>query len=73
MVVQGIKDRSKIREGMVTRKQGCGDEGETREDPDMGVCGERRDPREIQGRSIDLWGYGVQECRRRRNEGRGTT
>ena len=31
MVVQGIKDRSKIREDEVIRKQGCGDEGETRE------------------------------------------
>ena len=27
MVVQGIKDRSKIREHKVTEKQGCGDEG----------------------------------------------
>ena len=31
MVVQGIKDRSEIRGEEVTRKQGCGDEGETRE------------------------------------------
>ena len=31
MVVQGIKDRSQIRRHKVTRKQGCGDEGGTRE------------------------------------------
>ena len=31
MVIQGIKDRSLIREGEVIRKQGCRDEGETRE------------------------------------------
>ena len=47
MVIQGIKDRSKIREHMVTRKQGCKDEGETREeelgeDPEMGVRGRKR-------------------------------
>ena len=31
MVRQGVKDRCEIREGEVIRKQGCGDEGETRE------------------------------------------
>ena len=31
MVIQGIKDRSEIREGEVIKKQGCRDEGETRE------------------------------------------
>ena len=31
MVIQGIKDRSEIRESEVIRKQGRGDEGETRE------------------------------------------
>ena len=31
MVVQGINDGSKIRECMVTEKQGCGDECDTRE------------------------------------------
>ena len=62
MVVQGIKDRSKIRKHKVTEKQGCGDEGETRE---AGEGNQRRtwrwvsvrrmgDPGEIQGRSIDL-------------------
>ena len=71
MVVQGIKDRSKIREHMVTGKQGCGDEDETREgklgeDPEMGVCERKRRSGKIQGRSIDLWEYGVQECWRRR-------
>ena len=30
VVIQGIKDRSETREGEVIRKQGCGDEGETR-------------------------------------------
>ena len=57
----GVKDRSEIREGMVIRKQGCGDEGETREGrlgefPKMGVCGEIRRSGKIQGRSIDLVG-----------------
>ena len=56
MVVQGIEDRSKRREHMVTRKQGCGDEGETREGPEMGVCGRQGRSGKIQGRSIDLWG-----------------
>ena len=71
MVIQGIKDRSKIRGHMVTRKQGCGDEGETKEG-NLGrtqrwvSVGQRGDPGEIQGRSIDLWEYGVQECRRMR-------
>ena len=31
MVVQGIKDRSEIRKRKVIEKQGCRDEGETRE------------------------------------------
>ena len=31
MVVQGIKDRSRIRKHKVTEKQGCRDEGETGE------------------------------------------
>ena len=31
MVILGIKDRSKVRRYKVTEKQGCGDEGETRE------------------------------------------
>ena len=60
MVVQGIKDRSEIREHKVTRRQGYGDEGETRkgklgEDPEMGVHGKKRRSGKIQGRSIDLW------------------
>ena len=29
-MIQGIKDRSEIREGKVIKKQGCRDEGETR-------------------------------------------
>ena len=66
-----VKDRSKIREGMVTGKQGYGDEGETRkgklgEDPEMGVCGRKgrsgEDPGKIH-RSVE---FGVQECWRRR-------
>ena len=64
MVVQGIKDRSKIRENEVIRKQGCGDEGETREarKGKQGKTrrwvsvGQRGDPGEIQGRFIDLRG-----------------
>ena len=64
MVIQGIKDRSEIREDEVTRKQGCGDEGEIREarEGKQGKSqrwvsvGGRGDPGEIQGRSIDLGG-----------------
>ena len=48
MVVQGIKDRSKIRDCMVTREEGDRDECETRadkrgteEDLEMGVHGEK--------------------------------
>ena len=59
MVVQGINDRIKIREHMVTEKQGCGDEGGMREGK-LGKTwrrvsmGGRGDLGEIQGRSIDL-------------------
>ena len=47
VVIQGIKDRSRIREHIVTRKQGCGDEGESREgklgeDSEMGDHGKKR-------------------------------
>ena len=61
MVVQGIKDRSKIREHMVIRKQGCREKGESREgklgkDLEMGVRGKKRRSGKIQGRSIDLQG-----------------
>ena len=60
---------------MVIRKQGCRDEGETRkgelgEYPEMGVCGKIRGSGKIQGRSIDLWEYGVWECWRRRKYGK---
>ena len=64
MVIQGINDRSKIRNRRVTEKQGCGDEGETREARE-GKQGKTRgwvsmgrwgDPGEIQGISIDLRG-----------------
>ena len=75
MVVQGIKDRSGIRE--VTEKQRCGDVCETREVRE-GKQGKTRrrvsmrrrgDLGEIQGRSIDPGkihrsrGFGVRECR----------
>ena len=64
MVIQGIKDRSKIRNHRVTKKQGCGDEGETREAREGKRRKTRRwvfvrrrgDPGEIQGISIDLRG-----------------
>ena len=64
MVIQGIKDGSEIREDAVIRKQGCGEEGETREARE-GKQGKTRrrmsmrrrgDPGEIQGGSIDLRG-----------------
>ena len=59
MVLQGIKDRSEIREDEVTKKQGCGDEGETKEAREgnqgrarrWASVGRRGDPGEIQGRS----------------------
>ena len=59
MVIQGIKGRSKIREGEVIRKQGCGDEGETRKGNQGKTrrwvsVGRREDLGKIQGRSIDL-------------------
>ena len=58
-MIQGIKDRSKIRDHLVTRKQGYGDEGETKEGSLRRTrrwvsVGRRGDPGEIQGRSIDL-------------------
>ena len=77
VVILGIKDRSKIRECMVTKKQGCGEEGETGEAREgkqgktqrwvsMGVGGRsREDPGEIH-RSM---GFGVQECQRWRDKG----
>ena len=80
MVIQGIKDRSKIRESEVIRKQGCRDEGETREAKEgkQGKArrwvsvGRRGDPGEIQGRSIDLKGFGVQGYwRKYRKRGQG--
>ena len=63
-MIQGIKDRSEIRESEVVRKQGCEDEGETREvkEGKQGKArrwvsvGRRGDPGEIQGRSIYLRG-----------------
>ena len=79
MVVQGIKDRSEIREHKVTRRQGYGDEGETRkgklgEDPEMGVHGRkgrsRGDPGKIH-RSVGVWCSGVLEEKGRREGGRG--
>ena len=64
MVVQGIKDRSRIRKHKVTKKQGCGEEGEIGEarEEKQGKTrgwvsmGRREDPGKIQGRSIDLRG-----------------
>ena len=72
VVILGIKDRSKIRECMVTKKRGCREEGETGEAREvkqgktqrwvsMGVGGRsREDPGEIHGST----GFGVQECQR---------
>ena len=62
MVVQGINDRSKIREHIVIEKQGFRDEGETREgkpgeDPEMGVHGKRRRSGEDPGKiHRSVWG-----------------
>ena len=85
MVVQGIKDRSKIRKHKVTVKQGCGEEGETREarEGKQGEIrrwvsmGQREDQGKIQGRSIDLrvlvfWGVGGSIGKGIRREGVGT-
>ena len=80
MMIQGIKDRSAIRRHKVTEKQGCGDEGETREARE-GKQGKTRrrvfvrqrgDPGEIQERSIDLGGSVFRSVGRgRRVEGQG--
>ena len=75
MVIQGIKDRSEIREGKVIRKQGCGDEGETRKGKQGKTqrrvsVGQREDLGKIQGRSIDLGGSVFRSVRsERRVEG----
>ena len=66
MVIQGIKDRSEIRRYKVTEKQGCGDEGETREAREgkqgktwrQVSVGRRGDP----GKIHRSRGFGVQEC-----------
>ena len=80
MVVQGIKDRSKIRKHKVIEKQGFREEDETREvrEGKLGKTrrwvsvGRRRDPGEIQGRSIDLGGSVFRSVGSgRRVEGRG--
>ena len=73
MVIQGIKDRSEIREGEVIKKQGCGDEGETREarEGKQGKTqrwvsmGRRGDPGEIHRSK----GFGVQGCWRKYRKG----
>ena len=61
----------------MTEKQWCGDEGETREARE-GKRGrtrrwvsmrQRGDPGEIQGRSIDLRGFGVHGCQRKYRKG----
>ena len=69
MVIQRIKDRSEIREDEVSRKQGCGDEGETREAREGNQGKTRRrvsvsrrgDPGEIHRSK----GFGVQGCQRK--------
>ena len=82
MVVQGIKDRSKIRNHMVTEKQGNRDESETRgtregnqgktkEDPEMGVYGKKGRSREDPGKIHRSRGFSVQECQRRIGGGQG--
>ena len=74
-MIQGIKDRSEIREGKVIRKQGCGDEGETRKGNQGKTqrrvsVGQREDLGKIQGRSIDLGGLVFRSVRsERRVEG----
>ena len=68
MVIQGIKDRSKIRCLEVTEKQGCGDEGETRgarKDPGMGVRETKGRSRGDPGKIHRSKGFGVQGCRRK--------
>ena len=71
VVIQGIKDRSEIREHIVTRKQGCEDEDETREGrlgegPEMGVCGRKGRSGEDPGKIHRSARFGVRECQRRR-------
>ena len=62
-MIQGIKDRSEIREGEVIRKQGCRDEGETRKDPETGVSGMKGRSGEDPGKIHGSRGFSVQECR----------
>ena len=72
MVVQGIKDKSKIRERKVTEKQGCGDEGETREvgeDPEMGVHEAKGRSRGDPGKIHRSKGFSVQGCQRKYRKG----
>ena len=67
----GVKDRSKVREGMVTGKQGYGDEGETKkgkleEDLEMGVHGRKGRSGEDPGKIHRSAEFSVQECQWRR-------
>ena len=71
MVIQGIKDKSTIWRHKVAEKQGCGDEGETREaregkqgerDTEMGVHGTKGRSRRDPGKIHRSRGFGVQEC-----------
>ena len=72
-MIQGIKDRSKIKGHMVTKKQECGEEGETKEarEGKQGKTrrwvsvGRRGDP----GKIHRSRGFGVQECREREKSG----
>ena len=73
MMVQGIKDRSKIRGCKVIGKQGCGDVGEAKEaregeagkDPEMGVRETKGRSRGDPGKIHRSKGFGVQGCRRK--------
>ena len=61
MVLQRIEDRSDDKEMDGDRevremKMSVKWKREQRKYPEMGICGRRGDPREIQGRSIDLGG-----------------
>ena len=71
MVIQGIKDRSKIRQYKVTERQGSGDEGEakvkgreTRKDLETGVRETKGRSREDPGKIHRSKGFSVQGCRR---------
>ena len=74
MEIQRVKDRSEIRECMVTKKQGARDEYETGEEKQGSSrrwvsVGVRERSREDPGEIHRSMGFGVQEYRRKYRKG----